>query len=169
MRLSLIADSKDPQSLVWNRLISREHPLQGAPLVGAQLRYLILAGEKDILGAIGFGPPAFRLSCRDCWIGWDAEAMAQNRSLVIGLSRFLIRPAIRYPNLASRSYGLVLRRVRQDWLERYGVKPVLVETYVDRSTHTGRSLVAANWLRIGQSQGRGRSSPRKAEIGRAHV
>jgi hypothetical protein len=163
VRLSLIADSNDPQSLVWNRLISREHPLKGAPLVGAQLRYLILAGEKDILGAIGFGPAAFHLSCRDCWIGWDAEAMAQNRSLVIGLSRFLIRPAIRYPNLASRSYGLVLRRVRQDWLERYGVKPVLVETYVDRSTHTGRSLVAANWLRIGQSQGRGRSSPRKAD------
>src|SRR6266403_602570 len=163
VRLSLIADSNDPQSLVWNRLISREHPLRGAPLVGAQLRYLILAGEKDILGAIGFGPPAFHLACRDCWIGWDAEARAQNRSLVIGLSRFLIRPAIRYPNLASRAYGLVLRRVRQDWWARYGVKPVLVETYVDRSTHTGRSLVAANWLRIGQSQGRGRSSPKKGD------
>lgn len=163
LRLSLIADSQDPQHLIWNRLISREHPLKSAPLVGAQLRYLILAGEKDILGGIGFGPPAFYLSCRDCWIGWDAEAMAQNRSRVIGLSRFLIRPGIRCPNLASRCYSLVLARVRQDWFERYGVRPVLVETYVDRSTHTGRSLVAANWLRIGQSQGRGRSTPGKAD------
>ena len=75
VRLSLITDSHDPQSLVWNRLISREHPLKGAPLVGAQLRYLILAGKNDILGAIGFGPAAFHLSCRDCWIGWDTEAM----------------------------------------------------------------------------------------------
>src|SRR5262249_27946796 len=44
-----------------------------------------------------------------------------------------------------------------------GVQLLLVETYVDRSTHTGCSLVAANWLRIGQSQGRGRSTPRKTD------
>jgi len=62
-------------------------------------------------------------------------------------------------NLASRCYRLVLQRVRADWFERYGVSPVLVETYVDRSTYTGKSLVAANWLRIGQSLGRGRTSP----------
>jgi len=163
LRLSLVADSQDPQHLIWNRLISRQHPLQGAPLVGAQLRYLILAGENDILGALGFGPPAFYLSCRDCWIGWDAAAMAQNRGLVIGLSRFLIRTGVRCPNLATRCYRLAMQRVRQDWWERYGLRPVLVETYVDRSSHTGRSLVAANWLRIGQSQGRGRSTPRKSD------
>lgn len=163
LRLSLIANSQDPQHMIWNRLIRRHHPLKGAPLVGAQLRYLILAGENEALGAIGFGPPALHLSCRDCWIGWDAEAMAQNRVRVIGLSRFLIRPGVHCPNLATACYRLALRRVREDWLERYGVEPVLVETYVDRSTHTGRSLVAANWRRIGQSQGRGRCTPKKSD------
>ena len=162
LRMSLIAGDQDPQHLIWNRLISREHPLQGAPLVGAQLRYLILAGENDILGAIGFGPPSFYLSCRDCWIGWDAQAMAQNRARVIGLSRFLIRPGVRCPNLATASYRLIMQRVRKDWLERYGIRPDLVETYVDRSTYTGKSLVAANWLRIGQSLGRGRTTASKA-------
>lgn len=163
LRLILVAGSQDPQHLLWNRLISREHPLQRAPLVGAQLRYLIVAGENDILGALGFGPPAFYLSCRDCWIGWDGQARAQNRNRVVGLSRFLIRPGVRWPNLATRCYRLALQRLRQDWLERYGVELLLVETYVDRRTHTGRSLVAANWLRIGQSQGRGRSTPRKTD------
>lgn len=163
LRLSLITDRHDPQHLIWNRLISREHPLQGAPLVGAQLRYLIIAGDNDILGAIGFGPPAFYLSCRDCWIGWDAQAMAHHRTQVVGLSRFLIRPGVCWPNLATMCYRLALQRLRQDWWERYAVKLLLVETYVDRSTHTGRSLVAANWLRIGQSQGRGRSTPRKTD------
>jgi hypothetical protein len=163
LRVSLIADHQDPQHLLWNRLISRQHPLKDAPLVGTQLRYLILAGENDVLGAIGFGPPAFYLSCRDCWIGWDAQALAQNRARVIGLSRFLIRAGVHCPNLSTASYRLVLQRVREDWLQRYGVEPLLVETYVDRSTHTGRSLVAANWLRIGQSQGRGRSTPRKTD------
>jgi hypothetical protein len=33
---------------------------------------------------------------------------------------------------------------------------VLVETYVDRVRHHGRSLAAANWRRLGQSKGRGR-------------
>jgi hypothetical protein len=91
----------------------------------------------------------------------DKEAREQNRQKVIGLSRFLIRPGIRCANLASRCYRLVLGQVRSDWMKRYGVKPLLVETFVDRSTYTGRSLAASNWLRIGQSQGRGRSSARR--------
>ena len=78
----------DGQHLLWNRLIRREHPLKGAPLVGAQLRYLIWAGA-EVIGAIGFGPPSFYLACRDGWIGWDAQAREQNRHRVIGLSRFL--------------------------------------------------------------------------------
>lgn len=163
LRLSLVAGHQDPQHLIWNRLINREHPLGGAPLVGAQLRYLIMAGENELVGAMGFGPPAPHLSCRDCWIGWDAQALAQNRTQIVGLSRFLIRRGVRWPNLATMSYRLALQRLRQDWVDRYGIKLLLVETYVDRSTHTGRSLVAANWLRIGQTQGRGRSTPRKTD------
>jgi hypothetical protein len=158
LHLHLIAHDADPHHLVWNRLISRAHPLRRAPLVGAQLRYLLLTGS-DVLGAIGFGPPSFYLSCRDCWIGWDAQALEQNRHLVLGLSRFLIRPELRCANLATHAYKLVLQRVGEDWWERYGVRPVLIETYVDRRTCTGKSLVAANWLRLGQSQGRGRTSP----------
>jgi hypothetical protein len=160
LRLTLIANDQDPHHLVWNRLMTREHPLKGAPLVGAQLRYVIQAGDK-ILGAIGFGPASFYLACRDSWIGWDAQALEQNRHLVIGLSRFLIRPGLRCANLASRCYSLVLQRVRQDWSKRYGYAPMLVETYIDRSTYTGKSLVAANWLRIGQTLGRGRTSASK--------
>ncbi len=127
LSLYLIANSEDPQHLVWNRLSSRQHPRKGAPLTGTQLRYLIWAGEQ-VLGAIGFGPPSFHLSCHDCWIGWDAQAREQNRHRVMGLSRFLIRPELPCANLASPSYRLVLRRVRQDWFARYGVRPVLVET-----------------------------------------
>jgi len=158
LRVRLIAD--DAEHRLWNRLICRLHPLKGAPLVGAQLRYLIWAG-KELVGAFGFGPAAFYLSCRDCWIGWDKLAREQNRQRVIGLSRFLIRPELHCANLASRCYRLVLQQVRADWLERYGLQPVLVETYVDRSTYTGKSLAAANWRRIGQSVGRGRTTASK--------
>jgi len=158
LRLELVTGQKDPNHGLWNRLIIREHPLKGAPMVGSQLRYLIRCDEA-ILGAIGFGPAAFHLACRDGWIGWDAQAMELNRCRVIGLARMLIRPGIRCANLASRTYRLALSRVAADWRERHGVRPLLVETYVDRSTQTGTSLSAANWRRLGQSSGRGRSSP----------
>ncbi len=155
LRLRLIQDEHDPAHRIWNRLIVREHPLGRRPLVGAQLRYLVEC-DAGTVGAFGFGPPAFHLECRDQWIGWSAKGRQQNRGKVIGLSRFLIRSGLRAPNLASQCYGLVLRQVVGDWQTRYGVKPVLAETYVDRVRHQGRSLAAANWRRVGQSKGRGR-------------
>lgn len=155
LRLRLIPDDKDPAHRIWNRLITREHPLGDRPLVGAQLRYL-LECDAGVLGALGFGPPAFHLECRDQWIGWSLAARRQNLGQVIGLSRFLIRPGLRVPNLASQCYSLVLGQVAGDWQSRYGLKPVLVETYVDRERHQGRSLAAANWRRLGESKGRGR-------------
>jgi len=155
LRLRLIQDEQDPAHRIWNRLIVREHPLGRRPLVGAQRRYLVEC-DQGILGAFGFGPPAYHLECRDQWIGWTPKARTQNRPQVIGLSRFLLRPGLRIPNLASQCYGLVLRQVAADWFARYGVRPVLVETYVDRVHHAGRSLAAANWRRLGESKGRGR-------------
>jgi len=160
LRLGLITGEEDPAHPLWNRLIAREHPLGRRPLVGAQLRYLV-ACEAGVVGAFGFGPAAFHLACRDQWIGWSTQARQQNRERVIGLSRFLIRPGLVCANLASRCYGLILARVGRDWRERYGIEPVLVETYVDRQRHQGRSLAASNWRRLGQSQGRGRDDPRR--------
>lgn len=162
VRLHLLSGADDLWHGVWNRVICREHPLKRAPLVGAQLRFLILCGpegRESVIGAFGFGPASYHLDCRDRWIGWDAVSRKAHLPRVIGLSRFLIRPGLRCANLASHSYRLVLDRVAADWQERYGVRPVLVETFVDRSTHTGTSLAAANWRRLGHSQGRGRSSP----------
>jgi len=155
LRLRLIEGEDDPGHRVWNRLIVREHPQGRRPLVGAQVRYLIEC-PTGIVGAFGFGPPAYHLECRDQWVGWSLQARQQNRGKVIGLSRFLIRSGLRVPNLASQCYSLVLRQVGEDWERRYGLRPVLVETYVDRVRYHGRSLAAANWRRLGQSKGRGR-------------
>jgi len=155
LRLQLIENEHDPLHALWNRLIVREHPQGRSPLCGAQLRYLVEC-DAGIVGAFGFGPPAFHLECRDQWIGWTPKARQQNRGKVIGLCRFLIRSGLHVPNLASQCYGLALRRVAGDWQTRHAIKPVLVETYVDREHHHGRSLAAANWRRLGQSKGRGR-------------
>lgn len=160
LRLRLVQNDKDPAHALWNRLIVREHPLGRRPLVGAQLRYVVEC-DAGVIGAFGIGPSACHLDCRDQWVGWSLAARERNRGLAIGLARFLIRPSLRAPNLASQCYRQLLHRVAEDWWQRYGVRPVLIETYVDRVRHHGRSLAAANWRRLGQSQGWGREDRKR--------
>jgi len=63
LSLRLIAGEEDPAHRIWNRLIVREHPQGRRPLVGTQVRYLIEC-PTGIVGALGFGPPAYHLECR---------------------------------------------------------------------------------------------------------
>ena len=157
--LHLLSGWKDPLSPLWNELIVQQHPLKDAPLVGCQLRYLI-GSAHGWLGAMGFGPAAWHLAPRDQWIGWNSQARRANLQEVIGLSRLLIRKEVRCSNLASKVMAMALRQVGPDWQERYGHRPLLVESFVDRNHFTGKSYQAANWQLIGTSQGRGRKGPK---------
>jgi len=155
LHLYLLSGHTDPLHGLWNDLIIQQHPCGDAPLVGAQLRYLI-GSDHGWLGAIGFGPAAFVLGARDTWINWSTSARTGHLREVIGLSRFLIRQEVHCRHLASKVLGLVLARVAADWERRYAVRPRLVETFVDRAKYTGNCFSAANWRRIGVSTGRGR-------------
>ena len=161
LHLYLLSGHEDLHHLLWNDLIIRQHPCGDAPLSGPQLRYLI-GSEHGWLGALGFGPAAFSLAARDQWIGWSSAARVSQLHRVIGLARLLIRTEVKCQNLVSKVLSLILARVAADWQKRYGVDPVLVETFVDRSRFTGRCFGAANWRRIGQSTGRGRLGPESA-------
>jgi len=162
LRLHLLSGRDDPLHWLWNDLMIEQHPCGDAPLVGTQLRYLI-GSQHGWLGALGFGPAAFALGCRDQWIGWSTAARLGNLRQVIGLSRLLIRREVRCGNLVSKVLSLAVKQVAEDWEARYGVRPRLVETYVDRSRFNGRSLAAANWLRLGRSTGRGRLGPKQPD------
>ncbi len=155
LHLYLLSGHTDPLHGLWNDLIIEQHPCGDAPLVGAQLRYLI-GSDHGWLGAIGFGPAAFVLGARDTWINWSTPARTGHLREVIGLSRFLIRQEVHCRHLASKVLGMVLARVAEDWEQRYAVGPRLVETFVDRAKYTGNCFSAANWRRIGVSTGRGR-------------
>jgi len=139
---------------IWNELMAREHPRGFGPLVGPQLRYLI-GSAHGWLGALGFAAAALRLAARDRWIGWDAEQREAQIHRVVGLNRFLIRPAVSCRNLASHILARVLHRLGADFEAVYGYRPWLVETFVE-PPQTGVSLRAANWRHLGMSCGRGR-------------
>lgn len=153
--LQLLLVESEEQMRVWNSLLLDEHPRGAGPLVGRQLRYL-LGSEHGWLGAVGFAAAALHLEARDRWIGWDLETRRGHLDRVVGLSRLLIRPSVRCRNLASRVLGLTMARMPKDFEHRYGYRPWLVETFVDATRFAGTCYQAANWIRVGSSQGRGR-------------
>ena len=153
--LELIGVGEPQQMRIWNELMIEEHPLGAGPLVGRQVRYLV-GSEHGWLGALGFAAAALQLADRDRWIGWDAEQRRAHLHGVVCLSRFLIRPSVQCHNLASRVLSLSLQRLAEDFEQRYGYRPWLVESFVDTARFSGASYRAANWTRVGRTQGRGR-------------
>ena len=159
--LDLVRVDTDTQRRIWNTLMAREHPRGAGPFVGRQVRYLV-GSAHGWLGAVGFAASARWLAARDAWIGWDDARRCDHLHRVVGMCRFLIRPGVTCRNLASRVLGRAVRAVGEDFRERYGYRPWLLETFVDEREHSGVSLRAANWVRLGESAGRGRND-------RAHV
>lgn len=147
--------------LIWNELMIREHPLHNARLVGRQLRYLI-ASAHGWLGGIGFASAALYLAPRDEWLGWTDDQRTAQLPRVINMTRFLIRPALRCPNLASHVLGLCARRIADDFQRHYGLRPWLLESFVDTSAYAGTCYKAANWHVVGQTKGRGRNGAHHA-------
>jgi len=143
-------------SRLWNQMMERYHYLGAGPLCGAQLRYGVHSGQGEWLGGLAFSGAAWQLAARDDWIGWSDQARREHLHEVIANSRFLILPHWRVPNLASHVLSLALQRVDEDWQERYGYRPLLVETFVAAERFTGACYRAANWLEVGQTAGRGR-------------
>ena len=156
IELILIGSAGSRASQEWNELMSRHHYLGAGPLCGAQLRYLVHSPHYGYLGGLAFSSAAWRLEARDQWIGWSEPARRQNLSRIIANSRFLIVPHVKVPNLASHVLGMVLRRIRADWMARYGEDPVLVETFVEKSRFRGTCYQAGNWITAGETKGRGR-------------
>jgi hypothetical protein len=143
------------QRLLFRELVGRHHYLGHAVPFGAHLRYLFYSGAQ-VLGAMQYSSPAWRMGVREHWIGWDEPARKANLQRVVNQSRFLILPWVHIFNLASVILSRSLARVRVDWPARYGVEPLLVETLVDESRYSGHCYRAANWMRLGETSGRGR-------------
>ena len=155
LSLVLVTSASRQHSRLWNKLMARYHYLGYKPLVGAQRRYLIHARD-GWLGAVGFSAAAWKVAPRDLYIGWSAAARQVNLQYMVCNSRFLILPWVRSPNLASKVLSLCAKRIAHDWQQAYGFKPLLLETYVERQRFRGSCYRAANWIHVGQTQGRGK-------------
>jgi Domain of unknown function (DUF4338)/Transposase Tn5 dimerisation domain/Transposase DNA-binding len=165
----VVVNGNRAHSRIWRAMMRQHHPLGDGPLCGAQLRYLIRS-EQGWLGGLSFSSAAWRLGVRDEWIGWSEATRGARLPRIALNSRFLILPSVQVPHLASHVLGLATRRLAADWQQRYGDKPVLVETFVDSSRYRGTCYRAANWVELGMTQGRGRQDrARQEQVARKHV
>ena len=167
--LELVSVKARADSRLWNELIERYHYLGYHPLPGAQMRYLVFGGSR-ILAAMGFGASAWKVAPRDQFIGWTAEERVDHLALVVNNARFLILPWIKSRNLASRLLSLVAKQLPRDWQDRYGYRPVLLETFVEVERFRGTCYRAANWIHVGKTQGRGKLDRwRRRELPVKHI
>ncbi|MBW1993720.1 MAG: DUF4338 domain-containing protein [Deltaproteobacteria bacterium] len=145
-----------PQRQLFKELVSRYHYLGYAMPYGARLQYLVYVSRprREVVGCVQFSSPAWRMKVRDQWIGWDDVTRGRGLQHIVNNSRLLVVPRIR--NLASMMLSCVLRQLRSDWQERYGVEPWLVETLVERQRFYGGCYRAANFMVLGETSGRGR-------------
>jgi len=145
-------------SALWNEYIERYHYLGHSPLPGAQLRYIITADDQ-VVALTGFGAAAWQTAPRDHFIGWNHDQRRENLHLIVNNARFLILPWIQSKNLASKILSLTIRLLPDDWEKKYNIRPVLMESFVQKNRFTGTCYKAANWINVGETKGRGKLGP----------
>jgi len=152
VRVKVVNDKKG--SGLWNEYVLRYHYLGYKRPFGYVLRYFVVS-DRGLLGCILFSGASKALTVRDRWIGWTERQRLRNLAWVINNSRFLIFPWVRVKNLASHVLGQAVRRVTDDWQERWNYSPLLVETFVDPQYYHGSCYKGANWDYLGMTTGEG--------------
>ena len=145
-----------PEEALHNSLVSRYHYLGYGQIVGPHLKYLAYIQNRPI-ACLSWGAAAWKVRCRDEFIGWSPGTRSQNLSFIVNNTRFLIVPWVHIPYLASHLLSQNNKRLASDWYQWYLYRPVLLETFVDRDRFSGTSYRAANWQSVGRTQGRGKN------------
>ena len=136
----------------YQQLMQAHHYLGALPKISETLWYVAI-WEGQWVALLSFSAAAWKCAARDRWIGWAYRHQYDRLKLIANNSRFVILPDWHRPNLASRTLSLCLKRLGGDWLERFGHRLLLVETFVDPRRFRGTLYQAANWTYVGESRG----------------
>jgi Druantia protein DruA len=158
--LRIVCIATEDDRLLFRELVGRHHYLGFAVPYGAHLSYLVYASRprEQVVACAQFSSAAWRMACRDAWIGWDNATRVRRLPWVVNNSRLLILPWIQVKNLGSTILSQLARRIVADWQAAYGIVPLLLETLVDPARFAGTVYRAANWIVIGTTAGLGRNS-----------
>lgn len=156
LSVTIVAPGSEDLRL-FNGLLASYHYLGHRNTVGENLRYLVRDRHGRPVACALFGSAAWKCAPRDAFLGWERPVRERNLQRLTNNTRFLIPAWIEVPHLASHVLGLIVRRIRADWKVKYGHPVHALETFVDRDRFKGTCYRAANWLRIGETQGRTRN------------
>ncbi len=155
LSVSVVAP-RSAELALFNGLLARQHYLGHRNTVGENLRYLVRDRQARPVACALFGSAAWKCAARDAFLGWERAAREHNLQWITNNTRFLVLPWVEVPHLASHVLGAIARRIRIDWQDKYGHPVHVLETFVDRRFQ-GTCYRAANWLRLGATQGRTRN------------
>jgi len=164
--LELVLVGGEADSRRWREKVERYHYLGCRVPFGANLRYWVRCRDRE-LACLLWNSPAWKMRARDAWIGWSEAQRQHNLQQLVNNGRFLILPGVHVKGLASKILALSARQVPTDWEKHYGCHPVLLETLVDVTRFRGTCYRAANWIRVGQTRGRGRMDREHKSHGQA--
>ncbi len=152
-----IVDSKSAEQKLFRYLLHEYHYLSYRTSVGENIKYLIKDKYERPVSCMLFGAAAWRVADRDMFIGWSEYKRNAHLQYVANNSRFLIFEWVRVRNLASFLLGTIAKRISNDFQQKYGHPLYLLETFVEKDRFRGSCYKAANWIHVGQTQGRSRN------------
>jgi len=158
--LEIVQVRRTREEAFYDGLIEEYHYLGYTRPVGEHLKYLILASDRPV-ACMAWGSAPRHLGPRDRFIGWSGRARRRNLRYLAYNSRFLILPFVEVPHLASHLLGRMARELSQDWVILYGHPIYYLETFVDPARFRGTCYLAANWIALGPTTGRGHNSRTK--------
>jgi hypothetical protein len=149
---------------LWKSYVESHHYLGYKRPAGAHLLYFVVSEKLQArLGCLSYCAGQVRsLAPRDEWIGWQKKHREKLLQFVLTQTRFLIFPWVTVSNLSSKVLSLSTKRIAEDWVQRHGYRPVLLETFVDTLMFSGSSYRAANWQYLGETKGRGHNPERSS-------
>lgn len=144
-------------SQLFKHLLAEYHYLGFSGTIGENMKYMVYDRQQRLVACLLFGSAAWKVASRDEWIGWNPALRQANLPFMTNNMRFLILPWVQVPHLASHILARIARRISSDWVRRYGHPIWLLETFVEQDRFRGTCYKAANWIRVGQTQGRSRN------------
>ena len=155
LRIDVVRETTSSQ--LFKHFLAEYHYLGFSGTIGENIKYMVYDRWQRPLACLLFGSAAWKVSSRDKWIGWKPNLRQAYLPYMTNNSRFLILPWVQVPHLASHLLARIAWRISGDWIQKYGHPIYLLETFVEQDRFRGTCYRAANWICVGQTQGRSRN------------
>ena len=156
LEIKIVTTKEDVK--IFKSYIFQYHYLGYDRQIGETLKYAVYSRDGVPLASLMFGSSAWTCLPRDVFVGWNKEQRQAGLRYTTNNQRFLVYPWIRCDHLASHILGQICRRISCDWKAKYGHSLYMIETFVEQCRFRAVCYRAANWIRVGETTGRGRNS-----------